>query len=423
MTVGFRMLENIDTTATVTSHQLYSRLGGIGTLQNWHRFRQVALTHEPAPGVASCAVDTTSQAEVTAYGAVADGGGIAAAQLVLYEALAATTPAAQQLLTAARAAKVEAATGVLADTSANVFASVQSATLTFREMAAHLAIVDGLGTAAAQLALYVALPQVSDSSQALVAYATAAAAVTGATSTSVFKAVQNSGYNAHPTVSGSCARVEVRRHAQVVDRITITAHGIAIYNDMPAVLFNAYQPFTFGGHNIKTPTDSGVHLISFALYPNSYQPSGHINLSRAREFYLRYTSSVISSTATADYIIRSAKASSKCLASPSLFRHGMKGATPSNCGNLLKIQLLTHHGNIGEGQVNDLGCQTINSIVRRSKNVEYASDYKSDKMDNPQPSPYLRRGQRLRGAGCSSQTKCRWVMYCKWHICRTQCMA
>jgi hypothetical protein len=396
MTVGFRMLENIDTTATVANHQLYSRLGGIGTLQNWHRFRQVALTHEPAPGVASCAVDTTSQTEVAAYGAVADGGGLAAAQLVLYEALAATTPAAQQLLAVARAAKVEAATGVLADTSANVFASVQSATLAFREMAAHLAIVDGLGTAATQLALYVALPQVSDSSQALVAYATAAAAVAGATSTSVFTAVQNSGYNAHPTVSGSCARVEVRRHAQVADRITITAHGIAIYNDMPAVLFNSYQPFTFGGHNLKTPTDSGVHLISFALYPNSYQPSGHINLSRAREFYLRYTSSVISSTATADLIVLgsaiekwSLKASSKCLASPSLLHHGVKGATSLKCGNLLKIQLLTLCRKVAEGQGNDLGSQTINSIARRSKNVEYASDYNQTKWTIRSQAPLL----------------------------------
>lgn len=303
MTVGFRMLENIDTTAVVTTHQLYSRLGGIGTLQNWHRFRKVNFTHEPVAGVASCAVDTTSQTEVAAFSAVADGGGLSAAQLVLYEALASTTPAGELLLTVARATKVEATTGALADTSANVFAAVQSATVTFREMAAHLAVADGFGTAAAQLALYVALPQVSDSSQALVAYATAAAAVTGATSTNVFNAVQRSGYNSHPTVSGSCARVEVRRHLQVVDRVHITAHGIAIYNDMPAVLFHSYQPYTFGGHNFRAPSDSGVHLITFCLYPNSYQPSGHINLSRAREFYLRYTSSQINPTATADMIV------------------------------------------------------------------------------------------------------------------------
>lgn len=309
MTVGFRMLENIDTTAVVNNHQLYNRIGGIGTLQNWHRFRQVAFTHESIPGVASCAVDVTSNDEVAAFSGgrlstgaftsgVADGGGTAAAQLVIYENLPATTPAAQSMLAVARAA----ATAVAA-TSATVFSDVQAAGVSMREMGAHLAVADASGTAAAQLALYVALPQVSDSSQALVAYATAAAAVTGATSASVFNAVQRSGYNAHPTVSGQCARVEVRRHTQVVDRITITAHGIAIYNDMPAALFHSYQPFTFGGHNFKTPSDSGVHLITFALYPNSYQPSGHINLSRAREFYLRYTSSVISNAATCDLIV------------------------------------------------------------------------------------------------------------------------
>jgi len=305
MTVGFRPLENIDTTAVVTNHQLYTRLGGIGTLQNWHRFRQVAFTHEPAPGVASCAVDASSQAEVQSFSSAVDGGGTAAAQLAVYEGFAPVTPAGQHLLAVARAARINATDtgGVLADSSATVFTAVRSATLSFREMANHLTVLDGLSTAAAQAALYSALPDESDSSQALIAYAVAASLVPGATSTSVFNAVQRSGYNSHPTVSGSCARVEVRRHTQMVDRITITAHGIAIYNDMPAILFHSYQPVTFGGHNVRTPADSGVHLITFALYPNSYQPSGHINLSRAREFYLRFTSSVISPSSTADMIV------------------------------------------------------------------------------------------------------------------------
>ena len=29
-------------------------------------------------------------------------------------------------------------------------------------------------------------------------------------------------------------------------------------------------------------------MVNFCLYPHSYQPSGHINVSRAREFYLDY---------------------------------------------------------------------------------------------------------------------------------------
>lgn len=304
LTVGFRPLENIDTTTNVNNHQLYSRLGGIGTLQNWHRFRQVAFTHEPVPGVASCAVDTTSQTEVQAFDAIADGTGNASTQLGLYEAAAATTSAAQEILGVARAAAAAGAAtlGGLTDSSAVVFSAVQAATAAFREMRELLAINATGNDAAAQLALYTAVTRTTDSSAALLAYATAAAAVTGATAASVWNAVQRAGYNVHPTIGGHCARVEVRRESQVVDRITVTAHGIAIYNDMPAALFHSYQPYTFGGHNFKTPTDSGIHNIMFCLYPNSYQPSGHINLSRAREFYLKYTSSVISATYTADLI-------------------------------------------------------------------------------------------------------------------------
>ena len=29
-------------------------------------------------------------------------------------------------------------------------------------------------------------------------------------------------------------------------------------------------------------------MITFCLYPGTYQPSGHINVSRAREFYIDY---------------------------------------------------------------------------------------------------------------------------------------
>jgi hypothetical protein len=35
-------------------------------------------------------------------------------------------------------------------------------------------------------------------------------------------------------------------------------------------------------------------FIPFCLYPGTYQPSGHINVSRAREFYLKFTSSFFS---------------------------------------------------------------------------------------------------------------------------------
>jgi hypothetical protein len=80
---------------------------------------------------------------------------------------------------------------------------------------------------------------------------------------------------------------------RTVDDMTIKAHGIPIYNSFPSGFYNAYLPLKYGGPNIRTPEDCGAMLVTFCLYPGTYQPSGHINVSRAREFYLEYTSSVI----------------------------------------------------------------------------------------------------------------------------------
>jgi hypothetical protein len=88
-----------------------------------------------------------------------------------------------------------------------------------------------------------------------------------------------------------------------VRTLSITAHGIPIYNAIPAQFFNSYVPYQYGGWNIRTPTDPGVFMITFNLYPGTYQPSGHINVSRAREFYLSYNSSYVTSNATADLVV------------------------------------------------------------------------------------------------------------------------
>jgi hypothetical protein len=98
---------------------------------------------------------------------------------------------------------------------------------------------------------------------------------------------------------GATAAVQAR----TIDSLTIKAHGIPIYNDFPAGFYNAYVPFHYGGPNIVTPEDVGTLMVTFGLYPGTYQPSGHINVSRAREFYLEYTSSVISSTTEGTLVV------------------------------------------------------------------------------------------------------------------------
>lgn len=91
--------------------------------------------------------------------------------------------------------------------------------------------------------------------------------------------------------------------SRTIDSITLKAHGIPIYNDFPAGFYNAYIPFRYGGPNIQTPEDCGALMINMCLYPGTYQPSGHINISRAREFYLEYTSSVINSTNSGTLVV------------------------------------------------------------------------------------------------------------------------
>ena len=88
-----------------------------------------------------------------------------------------------------------------------------------------------------------------------------------------------------------------------VDLLSLKAHGVTMYNALPARFFNAYTSYHFGGPNINTPTDSGLMFIPFSQYPGTYQPSGHFNVSRAREFYIEYTSSVISSSVEGTLII------------------------------------------------------------------------------------------------------------------------
>lgn len=100
------------------------------------------------------------------------------------------------------------------------------------------------------------------------------------------------------------------RNTKTIDRITVSAHGIPLYNDIPADFFNSYVPYTYGGPNIRTPEDEGALLIPFCLYLGTYQPSSHVNVSRAREFYIKFTSSVIGvgSPATAGELVVIAQA-------------------------------------------------------------------------------------------------------------------
>jgi len=91
-------------------------------------------------------------------------------------------------------------------------------------------------------------------------------------------------------------KVTVNVFNPTVDYLTVSAHGIPLYNNIENNFFSDYLPHTYGGSNINSADDRGLMMINFCIYPGTYQPSSHINVSRAREFYFRYTSSVLGTT-------------------------------------------------------------------------------------------------------------------------------
>jgi hypothetical protein len=97
-------------------------------------------------------------------------------------------------------------------------------------------------------------------------------------------------------------KISFPTYTETIDNLQLQAHGINIFAQYDRAFFRDYLPYTFGGANLNTPEDPGAHLLNFCLYPGSYQPSGHINVSRTREFYLQYVSSYVETGAPADLL-------------------------------------------------------------------------------------------------------------------------
>jgi len=106
------------------------------------------------------------------------------------------------------------------------------------------------------------------------------------------------------SMSSEPMSMTVQKCSSTLSSVSVEAHGIPIYSSFPSGFYNAYIPLTYGGHNIRAPKDCGALMVTFCLYPGTYQPSGHINVSRAREFYLKYTTtSAISSSSNGELVI------------------------------------------------------------------------------------------------------------------------
>jgi hypothetical protein len=76
-----------------------------------------------------------------------------------------------------------------------------------------------------------------------------------------------------------------------ISSMSLSAHDITIYPELGPAFYNSYVPYQYGSC-LKTPRDLGWYMMNFNLYPGDHQPSGHFNISRSRELYLKYTSAL-----------------------------------------------------------------------------------------------------------------------------------
>jgi hypothetical protein len=88
-----------------------------------------------------------------------------------------------------------------------------------------------------------------------------------------------------------------------VDSLSLTSHGITIFDNFQDTFFASYAPYHYGTETVVTPSDTGAFFINMTLFPRQYQPSGHLNISRARETYLIFQSSYVSSTTSCLVVI------------------------------------------------------------------------------------------------------------------------
>jgi hypothetical protein len=316
---GFRPTENKSVgTAKINhaTHPVFSKSSGFGTLQNWHRFGHTDIVSTAVSGVQGAGADPEAALEIAA---LVKGFDVHAGEIT-----ATTDWTLKPTLLA------EFGTALVADNLTSppnspaalaIYQAVADATYTdtipvpavaddllptelgrqllnpYREWNLFAAVANTLSTASAQNDAYglidynphgelILIISATDMSVGINAVLTASWNAAYATSTTVYHAIQGSGYEPSTVAAGSLARMEVRHNSRTVSGITFEAHNVKLYDMQYSAFFSDYLPNKFGGPKVNAPEDADLYFISFALYPGTYQPSGHLNCSRVREFYI-----------------------------------------------------------------------------------------------------------------------------------------
>lgn len=113
-------------------------------------------------------------------------------------------------------------------------------------------------------------------------------------------------YAAAPWASSSVAPIIPETYpfeVPTISTLSLTVHGMEVFQNFPDSFYNSYITNYYGIDTIVSPRDPGKLMITLALLPGGYQPSGHLNFSRVRENFLKIVSTYASPTSPALLII------------------------------------------------------------------------------------------------------------------------
>lgn len=105
----------------------------------------------------------------------------------------------------------------------------------------------------------------------------------------------------------SIQRSEYFISSNTINQLSLVSHGINIYDIASSSFYNSYLPYRYNDccNTSSLENEPSLMFINFALFPGSYQPSGHLNISRARETYIVIdsTHTNVSANSSSSYIL------------------------------------------------------------------------------------------------------------------------
>lgn len=95
------------------------------------------------------------------------------------------------------------------------------------------------------------------------------------------------------TATGACETVQTL--VPNIATMEVRVFSVSLFRTLTSTFYNSYLPYNYGGEKLQCPTDPGHLFVNFTRMPNQMQVAGHLNASRAREFFIDYTSLQIGS--------------------------------------------------------------------------------------------------------------------------------